>query len=146
MRLPFERRVYQPNPPQLAISKQLLQRAENDAICMRVWLPPTLSSEHNLFFMLFVYTYYQVERCVCVCICTHSACCWVHVDRSNSLFGRAVHINAHLEKSLRNTCALNITGGCRKQRLYMQYLMWSCLWMWLPCFGAWWVPVLNYHC
>lgn len=67
--VPFERGVYQLNPPLSAISKQLLQWTENDAICMRVQLPPTLSTEHNLLFMLIVYTCdYEIEQRVCVCL------------------------------------------------------------------------------
>lgn len=117
---PFEHRVYQPNPPLLAISKQLLQWTEDDAICMSVWLPPTLSAEHNLLFMLIVYTCdYEVEHCVCVCVCIYVCMCvcapvsvsaclfyafaeerqWVHVDKTSSLFGRARQ-STHLQKCI----------------------------------------------
>ena len=58
--------------PLCSISKQLLQWTENDAICIRVRLPPTLSTEHNLLFMLIVCTCdYEVEHCVCVCVSVH---------------------------------------------------------------------------
>lgn len=45
---------------------------------MWVWLPPTLSTAHNLLFMLIVnscdYEFEQCE-CVCVCICVYMCVC-----------------------------------------------------------------------